>query len=150
MQTIKPISTSNGKPVLYAPLALILAISAIKDLVEDLKRRRDDKRENFGKTQKLTENGFVECRWMDLKVGDIVKVLDSSSFSLLYYFLMRERYNFSVVICYLFFKVQNNEYIPADLLLLKSSETNGIYLKNFYVENERNFLCRNKELGRRN
>ncbi len=71
---IKPISTSNGKPVLYAPLALILTISAIKDLVEDLKRRRDDRRENMGKTLKLTENGFVECRWMELRVGDVIKV----------------------------------------------------------------------------
>jgi len=70
--------------VLYAPLALILAISAIKDLVEDLKRRRDDRRENFGKTQKLTARGFVDCKWMDVKVGDIIKVIFSSHFSLFF------------------------------------------------------------------
>jgi len=51
-----------------------LLVSAIKDLVEDLKRRADDKKENFGRTQKLTPNGFVECKWMDIRVGDIVKV----------------------------------------------------------------------------
>ena len=71
---IKSVSASDGKPVIYAPLTVVLVISALKDLVEDLKRRRDDRRENFGNTQKLSQSGFVPCKWMDLRVGDIVKV----------------------------------------------------------------------------
>lgn len=76
---IKPISSSNGKPVTYIPLAVIVTISAIKDLFEDIERRRSDYRENHSQTLKLTQNGFYQCKWEDLRVGDIIKV---SSFTL--------------------------------------------------------------------
>lgn len=65
--------------MIYGPLAVILVISAIKDLVEDLKRRNDDRRENFSKTLKLTNNGFEQCNWKDLQVGDIIKVNNKTS-----------------------------------------------------------------------
>jgi phospholipid-transporting ATPase len=71
---ITVISTTNGTPVIYLPLSVILCVSALKDLLEDLKRRADDKRENFDKTFKLTDNGFQETHWKDLRVGDIIKV----------------------------------------------------------------------------
>lgn len=74
LQCVPELSTTDGKPVIYAPLAIVLTVSAIKDLIEDLKRRSDDKRENLGKTRRLTENGFQLCDWKDLRVGDIVKV----------------------------------------------------------------------------
>jgi len=71
---ITVVSTTNGTPVIYLPLFVILCVSALKDLVEDLKRRADDRRENFDKTFKLTDNGFQETHWKELRVGDIVKV----------------------------------------------------------------------------
>ena len=74
LQTIPAISTTNGEPVIYGPLAIILVISAIKDLVEDLKRRNDDRKENFSKTLRLTNKGFEPCHWKDLQVGDVIKV----------------------------------------------------------------------------
>eukprot|EP01016_Furgasonia_blochmanni_P015457 TRINITY_DN18440_c0_g1_i1.p3 TRINITY_DN18440_c0_g1~~TRINITY_DN18440_c0_g1_i1.p3 ORF type:complete len:121 (-),score=44.90 TRINITY_DN18440_c0_g1_i1:7-327(-) len=40
MQTIKEISTSGGKPIILLPLTIILTISALKDLFEDLKRHK--------------------------------------------------------------------------------------------------------------
>ena len=71
---IDAISSSDGKPVTYIPLAVIVMISAIKDLFEDLERRRSDYRENHSQTLKLTPNGFYQCKWEDLCVGDIIKV----------------------------------------------------------------------------
>lgn len=65
---------TKGEPIIYGPLFIIIAISAIKDLIEDLKRRNDDRRENYGKTLRLTNDGFEECNWMDLRVGDVIKV----------------------------------------------------------------------------
>ena len=65
---------TNGEPIIYGPLFFIISISAVKDLLEDLKRRRDDRKENYAKTLRLTDDGFKECKWMDLKVGDVIKV----------------------------------------------------------------------------
>ena len=106
---VKSISTSGGHPVIYAPLSVIIAISAIKDLFEDLKRRSDDNKENNSRTYKLTQSGFMPCKWRDIRVGDIIKVHDG-------------------------------DFIPADILLIKSSESNGIYRKTA-CSMFRNMLC---------
>ena len=72
---IKLISTSGGLPVIFLPLTVVLIISAIKDLIEDLKRHRDDENENESSTWKLDPDGvFQEVYWRSLQVGDIVKV----------------------------------------------------------------------------
>ena len=38
MQMINEISNSDGRPVIFAPLTLILIATAIKDIFEDYKR----------------------------------------------------------------------------------------------------------------
>ena len=43
---IPSISTSEGLPVIFGPLSVILLLTALKDLFEDLKRSRQDKEEN--------------------------------------------------------------------------------------------------------
>jgi len=91
---VPPITQTAGKPLIYLPLTLVITISAIKDLFEDLERRKDDTRENHSQTLKLTDKSFVQCQWKDLKVGDIIKV-------------------------------EEGEYIPADIVLLKTSEKKG-------------------------
>lgn len=53
---IDSISISEGKPVIYLPLACVLLISALKDIFEDLKRHRSDSEEN---------NRKVECYRLD-------------------------------------------------------------------------------------
>lgn len=55
LQMIDEISTSGGYPVTYAPLSLIICISALKDLFEDLKRNRSDREENMRKVMVLEE-----------------------------------------------------------------------------------------------
>ena len=37
---IPEISISDGKPVIYMPLTVVLIVSALKDLFEDLKKHR--------------------------------------------------------------------------------------------------------------
>lgn len=46
MQTIKKISISNGKPVMAAPLGLVIFVSMLKDAFEDYQRHKADKEEN--------------------------------------------------------------------------------------------------------
>ena len=62
-------------PVLsIVPIALILAFTAIKDAIEDLYRYKCDKKLNNKKCRiyEKSENLFVEKRWKDIKVGDLI------------------------------------------------------------------------------
>lgn len=76
MQAIKEISVSNGNPDIFAPLFLIILISAFKDLFEDIKRHRSDREENSKPVQVLDpQTGKLVIRqWKSLRVGEIVKV----------------------------------------------------------------------------
>ena len=65
---IKEISTSNGVPVNFGPLSIILFVTALKvlqfvsinfnkDLFEDMKRHNSDSEENNRKVELLTNSG---------------------------------------------------------------------------------------------
>jgi len=43
---IDAISITNGEPVIFGPLAIVVSISMVKDFFEDYKRHRSDKEEN--------------------------------------------------------------------------------------------------------
>jgi phospholipid-transporting ATPase len=58
MQMIPQISVSGGFPVIFVPLSIVVGVSAIKDLFEDLKRKKSDSEIN-GKKTKLVINGDV-------------------------------------------------------------------------------------------
>jgi magnesium-transporting ATPase (P-type) len=66
----------------------------VKDLLEDLKRRAEDETENNQHVQRIDtqSHGFIDDRWANLKVGQLIKV-------------------------------NKNERFPADLILIKSSDT---------------------------
>lgn len=74
LQVIKPISMSAGKPNILVPLIVVIGISAVKDLLEDLKRRKADKLENESKVMRavFSTSTFEEVLWQDLQVGDVV------------------------------------------------------------------------------
>ena len=74
LQMIPLISATDGKPVMFFPLSFILAVSALKDLFEDLKRHKEDDQENNSTTLKYQNDEFLVARWKDLRVGDIIKV----------------------------------------------------------------------------
>jgi len=46
MQMVPEVSTSKGVPVNVMPLSFIIVVSAIKDIIEDYKRHKEDKKEN--------------------------------------------------------------------------------------------------------
>ena len=46
LSMIEEITMSEGQPLIFVPLFFIVFVTAFKDLVEDLSRRRSDKEEN--------------------------------------------------------------------------------------------------------
>jgi len=97
LQLIKEISTSKGVPYIFVPLIFIIAVTMLKDLVEDYKRHRSDWEENTKKVKILQNGQFIVGRWKDIRVGNIIKI-------------------------------DENEYFPADILLLHSSGKKGTKL----------------------
>lgn len=74
MQMIPEISISGGVPVIFMPLSLVVTVSAIKDIFEDLKRKASDKELNNLHTRALGVDGFRQVNWQELRIGQIVKV----------------------------------------------------------------------------
>lgn len=63
MQMIPQISVSGGFPVIFIPLAFVVAVSAIKDFYEDLKRKASDLEINGAVAHRLEAGGFVDVAW---------------------------------------------------------------------------------------
>ncbi|KAL4878993.1 hypothetical protein BJY04DRAFT_229508 [Aspergillus karnatakaensis] len=107
LQQIPNVSPTNRYTTI-APLLIVLMVSAIKELVEDYKRRTSDKTLNYSKTQVLKGSAFHETKWVDVAVGDIVRV-------------------------------ESEQPFPADLVLLASSEPEGLcYIETANLDGETN------------
>ncbi len=93
LQIIPQISTTQGLPTIYAPLAFIVFVSAVRAAVEDMARHRADNKTSS--TPYLVydreERDFKAKRSGDIAVGDVVKV-------------------------------RQDETVPADMVLLASSD----------------------------
>jgi phospholipid-transporting ATPase len=97
MELYKPISDSNGKPVLAGPLAFVVIVSMIKDSLEDSRRTKSDEEENNINTH-FCERGkakFDDGKALNVQVGCLIKV-------------------------------KNDQFFPCDMILLKSSLPKGI------------------------
>ena len=112
-----PDVSPTGRFTTLVPLTFILGVSAIKELIEDFKRRNSDRQLNNKKLKVFRSNGllepvWLESRWHSLVVGDIVKIEDG-------------------------------ELFPADLLLLSSSEPNSMcYIQTSNLDGETNLKIR--------
>jgi len=95
MQQIPNVSPT-GRYTTAVPLFLILAVSAIKECFEDIKRHRADRSVNRTLVLVLnkTSSQWVPQTWREIQVGDIVKIT-------------------------------NDQFFPSDLFLLSSCEPNG-------------------------
>ncbi|OMJ88057.1 hypothetical protein SteCoe_10131 [Stentor coeruleus] len=80
LQSIPDISNSGGVPNILLPLGLVLTISAIKDMLEDRKRKKSDNEENNRKALVRKNASWQTVLWKDIKVGDIVKVIKDEKF----------------------------------------------------------------------
>ena len=69
--------TPYGSYTVTSSLAVVVGFTMVKEAVEDRKRYRKDQETNARKTSILDASGNFEQReWKDVKVGNIVKVLD--------------------------------------------------------------------------
>ncbi|XP_066274027.1 phospholipid-transporting ATPase ID-like [Branchiostoma lanceolatum] len=78
LQVIPAISSLT--PVTTAvPLVIVLSITALKDLVDDVRRHQSDNLVNNRKSQVLRNGRLTEENWMNVQVGDIIR-MESDAF----------------------------------------------------------------------
>lgn len=107
LQQIPNLSPTN-KYTTIGPLLVVLAVSAGRELVEDYRRKSADKSLNLSKTRILRGSSFQDTKWVNVAVGDIVRV-------------------------------ESEEPFPADLVLLASSEPEGLcYIETANLDGETN------------
>ena len=107
LQQIPNISPTNRYTTIV-PLIIVLLVSAGKELVEDFKRKSSDKSLNHSKARVLKGSSFESTKWVNVSVGDIVRV-------------------------------ESEEPFPADLVLLASSEPEGLcYIETANLDGETN------------
>ncbi|EGT53529.1 hypothetical protein CAEBREN_03693 [Caenorhabditis brenneri] len=107
LQQIPDVSPT-GRYTTAVPFLIILSVSALKEIFEDVKRRRSDNKVNAFSVEILVDGQWVEKEWKDVKVGD-------------------------------FIRVDNDSLFPADLLLLSSSEQQGMaYIETSNLDGETN------------
>ncbi|KAI9678940.1 MAG: aminophospholipid translocase [Trizodia sp. TS-e1964] len=107
LQQIPNISPTNRYTTI-GPLIIVLLVSAGKELVEDWKRKTSDKSLNHSKARVLKGQTFQDTKWVNVSVGDIIRV-------------------------------ESEEPFPADLVLLASSEPEGLcYIETANLDGETN------------
>lgn len=94
---IKAISPTDQFPLIYLPLIFVLSLNALRDFIEELKRRDKDHEINHRQARKAVDLVSIQqVDQMTLRVGDLIKIM-------------------------------NNERFPADLVLLSSSEKGAFF-----------------------
>ncbi|KAI8850835.1 hypothetical protein BC829DRAFT_143232 [Chytridium lagenaria] len=79
IQQIDNLSPTNRFGTIV-PLGIVLIASAVKEILEDIKRHRSDSEVNARFVKTLHGAEFVPKRWRDVVVGDIVRIENSEFF----------------------------------------------------------------------
>uniref|UniRef100_A0AAY5KGM8 P-type ATPase N-terminal domain-containing protein n=1 Tax=Esox lucius TaxID=8010 RepID=A0AAY5KGM8_ESOLU len=94
------------------PLFIVLSVRGVKDLANDLARRRSDSQINRRSCDVLISQSFSPSQWKDVCVGDVLRI-------------------------------HKDQIIPADLLLLCSSEPHSLcYVETMDIDGETNLKYR--------
>ncbi|EGR30728.1 phospholipid-translocating p-type flippase family protein, putative [Ichthyophthirius multifiliis] len=125
-QIIPQISISDGVPTIFLPLTVILAITASKDFYEDYKRKKSDNEENKVKKYKTQQNQKKEaCPSMEARNSTV--------------YLTR-------MVTYKSWYILDKEFIPADVLILSTSEKKGMgYIETKSLDGETNLKQKNAQ-----
>jgi phospholipid-transporting ATPase len=69
-----PIISPLGAGTAIAPLVFVLAVSLIREAVEDLKRRNLDNEQNANEVETYRDGNWIKIQSGDLRMGEIVRV----------------------------------------------------------------------------
>ena len=109
-QVFKEISNSNGKPVILFPLLIVVSVNGLKDFYEDWKRKKSDDKEN-------SKSALI----YNAKKKNFVKK------------------QWRDVLIGDIIKVKEDEYFPADCVVLYTSEeSNCCYIETKSIDGETN------------
>ncbi|XP_021352123.1 probable phospholipid-transporting ATPase IA isoform X2 [Mizuhopecten yessoensis] len=75
-----PRVSPTGRYTTAVPLLFILTVSAIKEIIEDFKRHRQDDAVNNREVQVLRDGTWQRLLWTQVSVGDLVKVVSGQFF----------------------------------------------------------------------
>ena len=79
LQQIPDVSPTNRYTTIV-PLFIVLLVSAAKELVEDYRRKASDNLLNQSKARILKNGSFIDTKWINVAVGDIVRVESEEPF----------------------------------------------------------------------
>lgn len=74
LQSLPEVSITKEIPAILTPLTLVVILSAMKDLFEDLRKYFSDKEENKSITTKIVKNELKISEWGHLRSGDIIRI----------------------------------------------------------------------------
>lgn len=107
LQMIPVISVSASIPTVFFPLLFLISITAVRDFLEDYRRRQSDTEENEKTVEMRVNNDWKTVQWREVTVGSVVRV-------------------------------KENEYFPADLIIIATQDKGICYVETKNIDGEPN------------